>query len=101
MAKSEIHMRFGLIRTLWWKYMSGPTITIKWPTGWTEPDHLGNSVLSSDPNDHYREILEANVGKQKWDWDWKVGSVDVNTLDIKFRNKHKEFALLFQLTYGG
>jgi hypothetical protein len=94
-------MRFGLLKTLWWKHMSGPIITIKWPSGWTNPDHLGNSVLSSDPNDHYREILETNVGKQGWDWDWKVGSVNPDALDIKFRKKHEDYALMFKLTHGG
>lgn len=45
-------------------------IKLAWPNGWTEPDDLGNSTRSSDPNAHYRPYLEQNLGTQGHDWDW-------------------------------
>lgn len=56
---------------VWWRIQGRSSCVVKWPTGWTEPDHLGNQFLSSDPNDHYRAWLEANIGRQGWDWDWR------------------------------
>jgi len=74
---------------------------VKWPNGWTRPDNLGNSVLSSDPNEHFREWLESNVGKQGWDWDWRVGPTSSpDEVWIKFRKPHADAAMLFQLTYS-
>ena len=71
--------------------MPGKIIEVPWPLGWTDPDHLGNSYQSADPNDHYRPWMETNVGRQCWDWDWdlKIGSQGDTRLMIKFR-KGKE-----------
>lgn len=43
-------------------------ITLKWPNCLVE----GTGTHSTDPNDHWRPWLEANVGEQhhEWDWDW-------------------------------
>lgn len=105
MAKQEIVKRTAnLLRLLWWKYMPGTVISVKWPTGWTEADHLGNQTQSSDPNDHYRPWLEQNVGRQGWDWDWRIGGsanynevLDTDTLDIKFRKGREQYATILTL----
>ena len=66
--------------------MPGPVIDVTWPVGWTEPDHLGDSVNSADPNEHYRPWMEANVGRQGWDWNWDALIKDGESrVMIKFR----------------
>lgn len=99
MAKTEIIKRTANpLRYIWWRWAPGVTVTVKWPTGWTEQDDLGNQTQSSDPNDHYRPWLEKNVGKQGRDWDWRIGSVNSNeiletdTLLIKVRLGKAKFA---------
>lgn len=61
-------MKVGLkvLNKLWWKFMPGTLIKVKWPTGEIVVDHndprwqdMGGAVwvnlgYSSDPNDHYR-----------------------------------------------
>lgn len=83
MAQVEIHVRLGILGDLRWRMLQGGEVSVKWPHGdclvtndhplwdWTVgPDSY--TVVSSDPNDHYRPWLEANVGKQGRDWDWKT-----------------------------
>jgi hypothetical protein len=76
-------VRTGFIAHLWWRFMPGITIRVKWPRGNvtnTEYDIGRNgsivnevyTIESSDPNDHYRPFLEKNVGKQGIDWDWRI-----------------------------
>ena len=44
---------------LWWKYMPGVIVEVRWPRGWWPLDESGNnSVNTSDPNDAYRWYLE-------------------------------------------
>lgn len=121
MAKFEIHHRFGFIDSLWWKFMPGVEIIVKWPVGYVvvgEDDPRWDWTLSAcnqqfksaDPNDHWRPWLEKNVGKQGWDWNWKLGAftainndstvVGTDFLVIKFRKKKSELATIFKLMYG-
>lgn len=114
MAKWEIKYRFGVIQAAWWRFMPGTEITVKWPRGWAvlDEDSSGGqtAVESTDPNDHYRPWLEKHVGRQGWDWDWKLGPIAANnsdgtvvgfdTLVLKFRRKHQATATAFLLKWG-
>ena len=115
MAKNEIHKRtLNILSNLWWKYMPGTVIEVKWPTGWflihEMMDGTRTSGESADPNDHYRPALEKNVGKQGWDWDWRIGCVwnaddgvgttGYATLLIKFRKSKEEYATVAKLKWG-
>jgi len=109
MARAEIHKRFGIVHALWWRFVPGETITVTWPTGWAvlNDDTQGGTtqVLSSDPNDHFRPWLEKNVGKQGWDWNWRIsqvgdGTSNMGCLDIKFRKSKAKWASLFLLKWG-
>ena len=86
--------------------MPGKEVTVRWPVGWVvlheDPDGSAVSVDSADPNDHYRPWLEQNVGRQGWDWDWKLGAiaaespgvVGFDTLVIKFRKGKEKYATI-------
>jgi hypothetical protein len=110
MARWEIHKRFGIKQALWWRFMPGTIIEVKWPNGWVvldeQPDGSCVSADSSDPNDHYRPWLEKNVGKQGWDWDWRVGHVTLyddhqsDTLLIKIRHKYRNTAIIAKLKWS-
>ena len=82
----------GIFDKLWWKYMPGPTIKVKWPS----------NAESADPNDVYRPTLERLVGKQGWDWNWRVWYNDVNdnTISIKFRTGKEKYATLLALQWS-
>lgn len=112
MSKYEIRKRtLDVFSTLWWKYIPGNIITVKWPVGTIRVpngDNTGMMTVSADPNDHYRPWLEKNVGKQGWDWDWRIGPVAADngtgirgydTLLIKFRRKHTETAMMAKLMW--
>lgn len=120
------------VKRLRWKYLLGVKVTVPWPVGHIEigPDHrqwddtmgaVKQSVLSADPNDHYRPWLEENIGRQGWDWDWRWQYGDgrqkllarsnllgfPDDLDqgndmviIKVRRKHKEKLAEFVLFNG-
>lgn len=100
MAKQEIHWRMGNpISALWWKLMPGTTATVKWPV----------SHESADPNEMYRPWLEKHVGRQGWDWDWRIsnvaadngqGTIGFDTLDIKFRKGKAKYATIAALNWG-
>lgn len=89
-------LKHGFRRGLWWRFMPGVVIKVRWPTGETrikqEPSGIWDYVKSADPNDHYRPWLENHVGRQGWDWDWTVSGNDLseNTVTIKFK-KGKEY----------
>jgi hypothetical protein len=86
---------------LWWLFMPGTEIVVKWPMGWTEPDDLGNSVESADPNDHMRPWLAANVGRQCWDWNWDIKQRgDETMLLIKFRWGKGAHAMHARMLWG-
>ena len=105
MAKQEIKKRTAnLVSICYWRYWLSTEVVIPWPSGWTPQDHLGNSVLSSDPNTWYREWLETNVGRQEWTWDWRISnnmsyySDSPDQLCIKFRRA--EDATMFILKFS-
>lgn len=93
--------------------MPGQEITVKWPVGAVrlqqEPNSPWDLVMSADPNDHYRPWLEQNVGRQGWDWDWRIGTIAADngsgtrgydTLTIKFRKKHAALASFAAIKWG-
>jgi len=97
----------------WWKFVPGVETKVKWPKGTITVDHndprwrdLGGAVWiqfeSADPDDHYRPWLEANVGRQGWDWRWNLRDNDVadNTLTIRFRKKHANQATIASLKWA-
>ena len=79
----------GIWATLWWKYMPGVEIEVKWPR-----------FERADPNDYYRPWLEEFVGRQGWDWDWKIGNIEEDTLIIRFRRGRHHDAALVMLMWG-
>lgn len=123
MAKQEICTRFGNpLRIIWWNWWPGTSIILKWPSGEVTIDHTmpdydwtmsapSYTFYSSDPNEHYRYWLETNVGRQGWDWDWRISPVhsmwignvprEVNdALEIKFRKGKEKWATLMSLKWG-
>jgi len=104
----------NLREKLWWRFMPGVVINVCWPRGQVKvgPSHRDGwsgygpefeYVDSADPNDHYRPWLEQHVGKQGWDWNWRVGpSVDEtkNYLTIKIRRKHAEYATMAAMRWA-
>lgn len=96
--------------------MPGVEIEVPWPTGVITVGHnhpkwdwsLGATLqegFSADPNDHFRPELEQLVGKQGWDWDWRIGRVAAeanirDTLVIKFRRAKAHQASFFKLKFG-
>ena len=91
---------------LWWRFMPGVIINVRWPRGWVilHNDGTGGqiSVDSADPNDHYRPWMEKNVGKQGWDWNWGMADRDAtdNRLTIKIRQKYAEHATIAALKWA-
>lgn len=86
MAQVEIHVRLGILGDLRWRMLQGGEVFVKWPSGECEitsshtrwgwmidpTSPTSHTIHSADPNDHYRPWLEANVGKQGRDWEWKI-----------------------------
>jgi hypothetical protein len=108
MAKWEIHKRAGnLFDAIWWKFMPTDTITVKWPNGPVIKEHIDQyktdaQLLSSDPNDHYRPLLEQLVGRQRWDWNWRFedNNITDNRLTIKIRKCHGIYATYFAIRWN-
>lgn len=104
----------NLKQNLWWRFMPGVIINVRWPVGDVVVDHnhplwqdMGGAVWvnlgeSSDPNDHYRPYLEKYVGKQGWDWDWGMADRDANDnrLTIKIRKKYASYATIASLKWS-
>jgi len=86
--------------------MPGVIINVKWPVGEIrirqEASDIWDYVQSADPNDHYRPWMEANVGRQGWDWNWGMANNDVsdNRLTIKIRQKHQDCAIIAKLMWS-
>lgn len=59
-----------LAKDAYWRLAAGATVTLPWPRKYWLDLGGGMSVHSDEPNDHYRPWLEANVGRQGWDWRW-------------------------------
>jgi hypothetical protein len=93
------------IHRIWWKLVPGTIVKVKWPKGWVvlheAPDGSCVSTESADPNDHYRPWMEANVGRQNWDWSWDMRDNDVaeNVLSIKFRKGKEQYASMVALKW--
>ena len=86
---------------LWWKFMPGIEVVLLWPDGKVKIRNE-DCVLSADPNDHYRPWLEENVGKQGWDWDWKVHgdyTAGSSQLLLKIRRSKAQFATMAALKW--
>ena len=106
-----IEMPSNFLVKLWWRYMPGVVINVKWPTGQIKvgPSHrLGWSgvgeyfeyVDSADPNDHYRPWLEKHVGRQGWDWNWSIDGAGGNRLTIKIRRKYSKYATIAAIQWN-
>ena len=98
---------------LWWRFMPGVVINVKWPAGNITVDEsdprwvdLGGAVWvsidSADPNDHYRPWMEQHVGRQGWDWNWGMADRDAtdNRLTIKIRQRHARYATLVAIKWS-
>ena len=91
---------------LWWRFMPGVIINVRWPRGWVvlyeDADGGQTSVDSADPNDHYRPWMEKHVGRQGWDWNWGMGGSDAteDRLTIKIRQKYAEHATIAALKWA-
>jgi hypothetical protein len=91
---------------LWWRFMPGVVINVRWPNGWVVlkqmADGSATSTNSADPNDHYRPWLEQHVGRQGWDWNWGMADRDAteNRLTIKIRQKYAEYATIAALRWS-
>lgn len=103
----------NLYQKLWWRFMPGVVINVRWPKGKITVDHndprwadLGGAVWiefeSADPNDWYRPDLERWVGRQGWDWNWGMANTDAteNRLTIKIRQKYTEYATILALRWS-
>ena len=103
----------NIVDQLWWKFMPGVVINVKWPTGQIRvgPSHRDGwsgygpefeYVESADPNDHYRPWMEQHVGKQGRDWNWGMAGNDVaeNRLTIKIRRKYQDCAIIAKLQWS-
>ena len=103
-----------LLNRLWWRFMPGVTVKVRWPAGEIVVNHddprwvdWGGAVwvnlgFSADPNDHYRWWLEKHVGRQGWDWDWTMADNDIatNQLTIKIRRQHASWASYIALRWA-
>jgi hypothetical protein len=96
---------------IYWRLVDYVEVDVKWPSGEIVVDHndprwadLGGAVWigfeSADPNDHYRPFLEQWIGRQGWDWDWRLAwhGRNIETgeqngrLTIRMRKKHAIYA---------
>lgn len=111
--KMAVQKTFGFVEKLWWRFMPGATASVPWPTGMVAVDpqdeaydwfaeNAYQETFSADPNEHYRPWLEANVGRQGWDWNWRVSCNDIenNPLIIKFRRGKEQWATLAALSWS-
>jgi hypothetical protein len=103
----------NLKEKLWWYFMPGVVINVRWPKGpirvgpghrdgWSGVGPEFEYVDSADPNDHYRPWMEEHVGRQGWDWNWGMADRDAtdNRLTIKIRRKHQDCAILAKLQWS-
>jgi len=124
MAKREIRGLFrfpsgryipcglNIWQKLWWRFVPGEVINVRWPSGNIVVDHndprwcdWGGAVwvdlgFSADPNDHYRHEIEKHCGSQGWDWNWGLANNDMDLITIKFRRKHAKWASYFVLKWS-
>lgn len=93
-------------RHLWWKFIPGVKVKVKWPTGSVIKEFLDqyktdDQLFSADPNEHYRPWLEREVGWQGVSWDWTMEDDDMsnNLITIKFRKGKEEYAAVAALMW--
>lgn len=100
---------------LWWRFVPGVVINVKWPSGkivagpgpedplWYDLGGAANITFeSADPNDHYRPWMEKHIGKQGIHWDWGLADLDAtgNRLTIKIIKSKAKFASYFALKWS-
>ena len=109
-----IPMGLNILQKLWWRFMPGVVVNVKWPAGTIVVDHnhplwqdMGGAVwvdlgFSADPNDHYRPWMEQHVGRQGWDWNWGMADRDAtdNRLTIKIRQKYAKYATIAAIQWS-
>jgi hypothetical protein len=99
-------MGLNILQKLWWRFVPGVVINVRWPKGWVvlheDPDGSKVSADSADPNDHYRPWMEQHVGRQGWDWNWGMADRDAtdNRLTIKIRRKHAKYATIAAMRWS-
>ena len=81
----------SLWELLWWKFVPGIIINVRWPTEHT-----------ADPNFHYRPYLEEHVGQQGRDWNWGMADRDAtdNRLTIKIRRRYAQHATVMTMRWA-
>ena len=112
-AMLKIIRQLRFVEKLWWRWMPGVTIKVKWPVGNvivlpTDDGFDGavgttpQEIFSADPNHHYRPWMESNVGRQGWDWNWRLIDNDIaeNVLSIKFRRGKESWASIVALRWA-
>lgn len=96
----------NIIDQLWWRFMPGVVINVKWPKGYVvlheSPDGSMVSTESADPNDHYRPWMEQHIGRQGWDWNWGMSgnNVSENQLTIKICKRKAKYATIAALKWS-
>ena len=107
-------MGLNILQKLWWRFVPGVVVNVKWPAGNIVVDHnhplwqdMGGAVwvdlgFSADPNDHYRPWMEQHVGRQGWDWNWGMADRDAsdNRLTIKIRQKYAKYATIAAIQWS-
>ena len=92
--KSWYPYNANIVSKLWWIYMPGVIINVRWP---------GHGSLfldeSTDPNEQYRPWLERHVGQQCWDWDWSISEKGYRLI-IKIRQKYTKYATIAALRWA-
>jgi hypothetical protein len=101
----------GFWEKLWWKFVPGTVIDIKWPSGNIVVDHndprwvdMGavwvDLGFSTNPNDHCRWYLEKHVGRQGRDWQWGMSKHNIDHITIKVRQKYQNHAIIMALMWS-
>lgn len=87
---------------LFWKYVPGVEVKLRWPRGYIETTTDNNQTYSADPNMHYGPWLTEHVGRQYLSWDWTVTSNDLtdNTLTLKIRRGQSKYASMAIMKWG-
>ena len=110
-----IPMGLNIIQKLWWRFVPGAVINVRWPSGvivagpgpedprwhdWGGAAYI--TFESADPNDHYRPWMEQHVGRQGWDWNWGMADRDAtdNRLTIKVRQKYARYATIAAIQWS-
>lgn len=98
-----------IVDKLKWKMFAGPSILLRYPEHKEfTVDHslpywidLGGAVnikiSSSSPDIHYRPYLEKHVGKEGFDWVWRIYDKNPNDTMIELKlhkRKHRWLAIL-------